>query len=101
MNRLPVIVPGSLSNTQSRDGLSIVRASLGELCLNSGRQPICDPDRLRERMAAQKIDLLLASSRRNVAYLTDHQTAEWTWEHAILHMMEKEYDGWDYLLFAG
>jgi hypothetical protein len=38
-------------------------------------------------MAARKIDLLLATSRRNVAYLTDHQTAEWNWEHAILHMM--------------
>lgn len=52
-------------------------------------------------MSEADIDLILATSRRNVAYLTDHQTAHWTWEHAILHMMEKEYEGWDYLLFAG
>ena len=65
------------------------------------RNPICDADRLRTRMEKAGIDLILASSRRNVAYLTDHQTEHWTWEHAILHMMEKEYDGADYLLFAG
>ena len=52
-------------------------------------------------MTARGIDLILASSKRNVAYLTDHQTAHWTWEHAILHMMEKEYDGADYVVFAG
>lgn len=61
----------------------------------------CDAPRLRQAMDAAGIDMLLASSRRNVAYLTDHQTDHWTWEHAILHMMEKEYDGQDYLLFAG
>lgn len=52
-------------------------------------------------MEAEGIDLILASSRRNIAYLTDHQTEHWTWEHAILHMMEKEFDGGDYVLFAG
>jgi Xaa-Pro aminopeptidase len=52
-------------------------------------------------MAARGIDLILANSKRNIAYLTDHQTAHWTWEHAILHMMEKEYDGRDYVVFAG
>ncbi len=62
---------------------------------------ICDETRLRKRMQESGIDLILASSRRNVAYLTGYQTEHWTWEHAILHMMEKEYDGQDYLIFAG
>jgi Xaa-Pro aminopeptidase len=52
-------------------------------------------------MEVAGIDLVLATSRRNVAYLTDHHTEHWSWEHAILHMMEKEFDGWDYLLFGG
>jgi Xaa-Pro aminopeptidase len=69
--------------------------------MTSKRSPICDTPRLRQHMAARGIDLVLANSKRNVAYLTDHQTANWTWEHAILHMMEKEYDGADYVVMAG
>ena len=67
----------------------------------SQRKPVGDYDRLRKQMAAQGIDIILASSKRNVAYLSDHQTEHWNWEHAVLHMMEKEYDGRDYLVFAG
>jgi len=52
-------------------------------------------------MEQARVDFILASSRRNVGWLVDHQTEHWTWEHAILHMMEKEYDGQDYLVFAG
>lgn len=62
---------------------------------------ICDGKRLRKKMEENRVDLILASSRRNVAYLTGYQTEHWTWEHAILHMMEKEYDGQDYFIFAG
>ncbi|HPK04194.1 MAG TPA: M24 family metallopeptidase [Candidatus Sumerlaeota bacterium] len=65
------------------------------------RSPVCDYDRLRAAMDRAGLDLILASSRRNVGWLTDHQTEHWTWQHAILHMMEKEYDGQDYLVFAG
>src|SRR5687768_2483974 len=77
-----------------------------DFCFNTSiqaldRAPISDAVRLRREMAARGIDLILASSKRNVAYLTDHQTAHWTWEPAILQMKEKEYGGRDYRIFGG
>jgi len=65
------------------------------------REPVVDEDRLRRSMKDRGIDLVLATGKRNVGYLTDHQTDHWNWEHAILHMMEKEYDDWDYQVMAG
>ena len=60
------------------------------------RVPMVDANRLRTVMKDRAIDLILATGKRNVGYLTDHQIDHWSWEHAILHMMEKEYDNWEY-----
>lgn len=65
------------------------------------RVPMVDANRLRTVMKDRAIDLILATGKRNVGYLTDHQIDHWSWEHAILHMMEKEYDNWEYQVFAG
>jgi len=52
-------------------------------------------------MQVAGLDLVLANARRTVSWLTDYQTVYWTWDHAILHMLDKEYDGRDYHVFAG
>ncbi len=63
--------------------------------------PIFDPARLRSLLERDGIDLLLATSRTNVGYLSNWLTHHWTWDWPFWFEMEKEYDGWDYLLFAG
>ena len=63
--------------------------------------PIFDPARLRSLVERDGIDLLLATSRTNVGYLSNWLTHHWTWDWPFWFEMEKEYDGWDYLLLAG
>ena len=52
-------------------------------------------------MEREGVDLILASSKVNAGYLSGLFTQVWDWDHAVLHMMEKEYDGWDYLISGG
>ena len=63
--------------------------------------PIFDEARLRRLMARDGIDLLLATSRTNVGYLSNWFTHHWTWDWPFWFEVEKEYDGVDYLLLAG
>ena len=46
-------------------------------------------------MEQQGIDLILASSRENVGYLSGLLTHAWDWDHAMLHAMERKADGMD------
>jgi Xaa-Pro aminopeptidase len=62
---------------------------------------VFDPARLKRLMERDGIDLVLASSRVNVGYLSNWFTHSWTWDWPFWFEVEKEYDGWDYLLFAG
>jgi Xaa-Pro aminopeptidase len=64
-------------------------------------KPIFDAGRLRRLMERDGLDLILASSRVNVGYLSNWLTHSWTWEWPFWFEVEKEYDGWDYLLFTG
>ena len=52
-------------------------------------------------MTRDGLDLVLATSRANVGYLSNWLTHHWTWDWPFWYEMEKEYDGWDYLLLAG
>ena len=63
--------------------------------------PIFDRERLDALMARDGIDLLLATSRTNAGYFSNWLTHHWTWDWPFWFEMEKEYDGWDYLLLAG
>jgi len=63
--------------------------------------PIFDETRLRSLMDRDAIDLVVVTSRTNVGYLSNWLTHQWTWDWPFWFEMEKEYDGWDYLLFAG
>ena len=63
--------------------------------------PVFDIEKARSRMEQAGIDLILASSKVNTGYLSGLYTHVWGWDHAILHALEKEYDGWDYLIFVG
>ena len=67
----------------------------------SSPTPIFDETRLRSLMERDGLDLVLASSRQNVGYLTNWFTHCWNWDWPFWAEMEKEYDGWDYLLLAG
>lgn len=64
-------------------------------------QPLFDEARVQKRMEQAGIDLILASSKVNAGYLSGLFTQVWDWDHSILHALEKEYDGWDYLIFVG
>ena len=64
-------------------------------------RPIFDETRLRSLMERDGLDLVLATSRANVGYLSNWLTHHWTWDWPFWFEMEKEYDGWDYLLLAG
>ena len=64
-------------------------------------KPIFDETRLGSLMDRDGLDLVLATSRVNVGYLSNWLTHHWTWDWPFWFEMEKEYDGWDYLLFAG
>ena len=68
--------------------------------MNSAK-PIFDEARLRSLMTRDGLDLVLATSRANVGYLSNWLTHHWTWDWPFWYEMEKEYDGWDYLLLAG
>ena len=63
--------------------------------------PIFDPARLRSHMERDGIDLVLATSRPNVGYLSNWFTHHWTWDWPFWFEVDKEYDGVDYLLLAG
>ena len=62
---------------------------------------IFDQARLRTHMERDGIDLVLATSRPNVGYLSNWFTHHWTWDWPFWFEVDKEYDGVDYLLFAG
>ena len=62
---------------------------------------IFDSARLRAHMERDGIDLVLATSRPNVGYLSNWFTHHWTWDWPFWFEVDKEYDGVDYLLFAG
>jgi len=65
------------------------------------RERVCDEERLRAEMDRQRLDLIVATSRANVGYLTGHFTTTWHWDSAILHFMKMEYEGWDYVIYGG
>lgn len=65
------------------------------------RNKVCDEERILAAMDRQKLDLVVATSRANVGYLTGHFTTTWHWESAILHFMKMEYEGWDYVVYGG
>ena len=64
-------------------------------------QRVCDEPRLRQAMQQNGIDLIVARSKTNVGYLTGHFTSTWHWDSAILHFMQMEYEGWDYVVYGG
>lgn len=57
--------------------------------------------RCRELMGREKIDLVLASSRANVSYLSGLSVHQWSWETAIMHFVDKEYEGGDFIPLVG
>ena len=67
----------------------------------SSIKPIFNEDRLRSHMEKHKIDLVLATSKQSVGYLSNWLTHCWNWEWPFWAEMDKEYDGGDYDLFAG
>ena len=67
----------------------------------SSIKPIFNEARLRSHMEKHKIDLVLATSKQSVGYLSNWLTHCWNWEWPFWAEMDKEYDGGDYDLFAG
>ena len=64
-------------------------------------KPIFNEERLRSHMERHKIDLVLATSRQNVGYLSNWLTHCWNWNWPFWFEVDKEYDGGDYDQFVG
>jgi len=64
-------------------------------------KPIFNEDRLHSHMERHKIDLVLATSRQNVGYLSNWLTHCWNWNWPFWFEVDKEYDGGDYNQFVG
>ena len=62
---------------------------------------IFNESRLRSHMKQHNIDLVLATSRQNVGYLSNWLTHSFNWNWPFWYEMDKEFDGGDYDLFAG
>jgi len=72
------------------------------LPMTPGPEPLFNPDRCAELVAEAGIDLLLASTRVNVAYLSGCMTHVWNWDYPFAFEMDQGYDrSLDYLMFAG
>lgn len=88
---------------KSRQGASMHRQQNGLRRQAAPGDPprVCDEVRLREAMERTGLDLIVATSRANVGYLTGHFTTTWHWDSAILHFMKMEYEGWNYVVYGG
>ncbi|MBI2192727.1 MAG: aminopeptidase P family protein [Planctomycetes bacterium] len=73
--------------------MTSTRTSSDSLKPASDLQPLFDPDRAQRLMAGDGLDLLLASRRHNVAYLTDRFGILY-WDYPeVAHCLEREDDG--------